>query len=114
MTTDRRSFLQTSLTGLAALASVPVLGGLAGCQQTSLPADDRARKTALPTEKLAERVTLITGAPGNVVALSSSDGVLLVDSGSSAFAQCRASKPRRRTGAHAVQHALPRRPDRRK
>src|SRR5690348_14248885 len=82
MTTDRRSFLQTSLTGLAALASVPLLGaGLEGCQQVP------SRKNALPTEKLTERVTLITGAPGNVVALSSSDGVLLVDSGSSAFAR---------------------------
>lgn len=81
MTTDRRSFLQTSLTGLAALASVPLLGaGLEGCQQVP------SRKNALPTEKLTERVTLITGAPGNVVALSSGDGVLLVDSGSSALA----------------------------
>lgn len=79
--TDRRNFLQTSLTSLAALA-------LAGCQQ--LPsreaAGTAARKAALPTEKLADRVTLITGAPGNVVVLSSADGALLVDSGSSALA----------------------------
>jgi glyoxylase-like metal-dependent hydrolase (beta-lactamase superfamily II) len=45
-----------------------------------------AGKTTLQTEKLADRVTLITGAPGNVVALSSSDGFVLVDSGSSALA----------------------------
>jgi cyclase len=86
---DRRSFLRASLSGLAVLASVPMLASLEGCQQ--LPARQpqgttTARKTALPTEKLTDRVTLITGAPGNVVALSSGDGILLVDSGSSASA----------------------------
>jgi cyclase len=89
MTTDRRSFLQTSLSGLAALASVPILG-LAGCQQLSSrqpsAATTNAPKSALSTEKLADRVTLISGTPGNVVALSSSDGILLVDSGSAALA----------------------------
>jgi glyoxylase-like metal-dependent hydrolase (beta-lactamase superfamily II) len=74
-TTDRRRFLQTGLGGLAGLASVPLLGGLAGCQ--TVP----SRTTAPTSEKLADRVTLITGAPGNVIALSSSDGVVLVDSG---------------------------------
>jgi len=93
VTTDRRNFLQTSLSGLVALASVPLLGGvLEGCQQ--LPSREQAaggstaaRKAALPTEKLADRVTLITGAPGNLVALSSGDGMVLVDSGSSELAQ---------------------------
>src|SRR5580698_575825 len=80
-TADRRSFLQASLSGLAALASVPVLASLEGCQTTAT-----AHKTALQTEKLADRVTLVTGAPGNVVALSASDGFVLVDSGSSALA----------------------------
>ena len=89
MTTDRRSFLQASLNGLAALTSVSVLGGLEGCQQ--LPSrqasgSTTSGKTALPAEKLADRVTLITGAPGNVVALSSGDGLVLVDSGSSVLA----------------------------
>jgi glyoxylase-like metal-dependent hydrolase (beta-lactamase superfamily II) len=90
MTTDRRSFLQTSLSGLAALASVPLVGGgLAGCTQVPTREQSRAtaaRKGALPIEKLTDRVTLITGAPGNLVALSSSDGVLLIDSGSSGLA----------------------------
>jgi cyclase len=89
MRTDRRSFLQSSLGGLVALASMPVLSGLEGCQQLPSrqpPGPAMARKTALPSEKLADRVTLITGAPGNVVALSSSDSILLVDSGSSALA----------------------------
>jgi len=66
-----------------ALASVPLLGGvLEGCQQVP----SAARKSALPTEKLSDRITLITGAPGNLVALSSGDGVVLVDSGSSELA----------------------------
>jgi cyclase len=80
--TDRRNFLQAGLGGLAGLA-------LAGCQGVPSPqagAAGAARSTALPSEKLTERITLITGAPGNVLALSSSDGVLLVDSGSSAMA----------------------------
>ncbi len=93
-TTDRRTFLQASLSGVAGLASVPLLGALAGCQQlpsqqptARQPAGSTSAPTpALSTEKLADRVTLITGAPGNVVALSSSDGILLVDSGSSALA----------------------------
>jgi cyclase len=72
-TTDRRRFLQTGLGGLAGLA-------LAACQQ--LPSAQRGtRKAALTTEKLTERITLLGGAPGNVVALSSSDGVVLIDSG---------------------------------
>ncbi len=77
MPTNRRSFLQGSLSGLAGLASVPLIGALPGCAQ--VPA---ARAVALPTQKLAERVTLITGAPGNVIALSAADALLLVDSGS--------------------------------
>ena len=92
---DRRSFLRASLSGLAVLASVPVLASLEGCQQvpsrqppgpTTATTTTTARKSALPTEKLSDHVTLITGAPGNLVALSSSDGILLVDSGSSASA----------------------------
>ena len=89
MTMDRRDFLQASLSGLAALACVPLVGGLEGCQQlpSRQPSGSTAvRKTALSREELADRVTLVTGAPGNVVVLSSNDGILLVDSGSSAFA----------------------------
>src|SRR5687768_11047408 len=87
-TTDRRSVLKAGLGGLAGFASVPVLGGLAGCQQLasresggSAPARTSARPAALTTEKLGERVTVIVGAPGNVIALAAEDGVVLVDSG---------------------------------
>jgi glyoxylase-like metal-dependent hydrolase (beta-lactamase superfamily II) len=84
--TDRRSFLQGSLSGLTGLASVPLLGHLAGCQQaqTRQPTGGTA---ALRSEKLTDRVSLISGAPGNVLVLSSGDGIALVDSGSSAMAK---------------------------
>ena len=82
MTIDRRSFLQAG--GLA------LVGGLAGCAQTpSQPAAGAAataQKIPLTTEKLTERITLISGVPGNVIALSSTDSVVLVDSGSAALA----------------------------
>jgi glyoxylase-like metal-dependent hydrolase (beta-lactamase superfamily II) len=89
VTTDRRKFLQASLSGLTTLASVSVLGCIEGCQQLparQTPGSTTVGQAALPTEKLADRVTLISGAPGNVVALSSGDAVVLVDSGSSALA----------------------------
>jgi cyclase len=85
MTSDRRSFLRTGLAGMASLTSLPLLGtlggALAGCQQNpARPPTGRA--TALPVEKLTDRIDVITGAPGNVIVLSSGDGVVLVDSGS--------------------------------
>ncbi len=83
---DRRSFLQASLSAVAGLVSVPLLGSLAGCQ--TLPSGQAtARKTALASEKLADRVTLLSGAPGNVIALAFDDGVVLVDSGAAESAR---------------------------
>jgi cyclase len=80
--TDRRRFLQAGLSGLAGVVSLPLVGGIAGCAQTP------SRQTsAVASEKLTERVTLITGAPGNLVALSSTDGVVLVDSGAAGSAR---------------------------
>ena len=86
MKTDRRSFLQGSLGGIAGLAAVPLIGSLAGCQ-TAPPGTAAAAPAAAPagpltTQKLAERVTLISGVPGNVLTLAANDGVLLVDTGS--------------------------------
>ncbi len=85
-TTDRRSFLQASLGGLAGLTSVPLFASLEGCQQLSARPAAAERTAPLPIEKLTERVSIVSGAPGNVVALTSSDGILLVDSGSAALA----------------------------
>jgi glyoxylase-like metal-dependent hydrolase (beta-lactamase superfamily II) len=73
--TDRRSFLQGSLGALAGAASGSLLAGR-----------PTLARTGLPIQKLTERVTVIGGAPGNVVALSAGDSVLLVDSGSAAQA----------------------------
>jgi cyclase len=86
MTSDRRTFLKTGLGGLAGLTSLPLVGSLAGCQQLPVrqsagPVHSRNAK-ALPITKVTDRVSVITGAPGNVVVLSSGDGVLMVDSGS--------------------------------
>jgi glyoxylase-like metal-dependent hydrolase (beta-lactamase superfamily II) len=85
-TTDRRGFLQASLSGLAGLASVPLLAELSGCQQ--LPSrQPTASASALTSEKLNDRVTVLSGAPGNVLVLSAGDGVVLVDSGSAEMAK---------------------------
>jgi glyoxylase-like metal-dependent hydrolase (beta-lactamase superfamily II) len=70
---DRRSFL---------LGTFAV--GLAGCQQN--PSQPQAGRTSVTTEKVTDRVSVINGAPGNVVVLDSGDGLLLVDSGSAQMA----------------------------
>jgi cyclase len=100
--TDRRSVLKAGLGGLAGVASVPLLAGLAGCQQLSsrapgsstaaaaagsTNAQTAGRAVAVSTQKLTDRVTLITGTPGNVLALASDEGVVLVDSGSASAAR---------------------------
>ena len=84
MTIDRRRFL-------AGLAVAPLAGSLVGCAQSpsrsSTDGGSRAASAAaLNTQKLTDRVTLITNAPGNVLALDTGDGVLLVDSGSAQLA----------------------------
>jgi glyoxylase-like metal-dependent hydrolase (beta-lactamase superfamily II) len=66
MTIDRRSLLKASLGGLAGLVSLPLLG---------------AGSPRLSSQLLAGKVTLISGAPGNVLALATDAGVVLVDSG---------------------------------
>jgi len=86
-TSDRRSFLQGSLSGLAGLASVPLFAELSGCQQLASREQADRQAAALPNEKLTERVAVIGGAPGNVLVLSAGDGVVLVDSGSSALSK---------------------------
>jgi cyclase len=85
---NRRSFLQGSLTGLAGLASVPLLSTLAGCQGVpSQAAATPGKASALSKAQLTERVSVVSGAPGNVVVLSAGDGLVLVDSGSAAMAK---------------------------
>jgi len=80
---DRRNFLKAGTGGLAALASVPLLGALAGCQQNPARASASGNSPSrVARSALTERVTLITNAPGNLVALQAADGLVLVDSGS--------------------------------
>ncbi len=87
--TDRRSVLKAGLGGLAGAASLPLIGGLSACARG-------ASAEPLATQALTDRVMLVTGAPGNLVALSSGDGVLLVDSGAEPMARSvQASLPAR-------------------
>ncbi|HEV2701394.1 MAG TPA: MBL fold metallo-hydrolase [Steroidobacteraceae bacterium] len=89
MRSDRRSFLQASLTGLAGLASVPILGSLAGCQTTPTQGASAAsgKVGVLTKAQLTERVSVVSGVPGNVILLKAGDGLVLVDSGSAAMAK---------------------------
>ena len=93
-TTDRRYILKTGLKGVAGLASISLLGGLSACsgdeQQAMAPQREsegasqtppQREATRLPVESLGQRLRVISAAPGNVLALSTADGVLLVDSG---------------------------------
>jgi glyoxylase-like metal-dependent hydrolase (beta-lactamase superfamily II) len=75
---SRRSFLQ----GAGGLA---LTSALAACQ-TATTREAPVPKAALTTDKLTDRVSVITGAPGNVIVVSSGDSVMLVDSGSPALA----------------------------
>jgi glyoxylase-like metal-dependent hydrolase (beta-lactamase superfamily II) len=80
---DRRKFI-------AGLASVPVAGALAGSLAGCAAAPSQsasAGNAPLSTAKLTERVSVISGAPGNVIVLASGEGVLLVDSGSADMAR---------------------------
>jgi cyclase len=70
---DRRTFLKTALIGLGGMASAPLLGAQSG-------------RAALSTEKVSDRVSVINGAPGNVVVLSDDSGIVLVDSGAANMA----------------------------
>jgi glyoxylase-like metal-dependent hydrolase (beta-lactamase superfamily II) len=80
-TQNRRAFLRSSAGGLAGLASASLLGGLGGCQ--TLP----ARVARLPVQRLDERISVISGAPGNVLVFAAGDGAVLVDSGSAQLAR---------------------------
>ncbi len=75
--TDRRRVLA----GLAGIASLPFAGAWAdtrhGAAGHSVPASG-----ALAVQRLTDRISLITGAPGNLVVLNTGEGLVMVDSGS--------------------------------
>ena len=81
MTTSRRSVL----TGLAAFASLPFAGALADSRQAT-PRPAPGDSDPLPVQRLTDRISVITGAPGNVIVHASGDGLVLVDSGSAELA----------------------------
>lgn len=84
--TDRRFILKAGL----GLASMPLLVGVAGCSREEESAQDVTQitpePTRLPTQALNDRVTLVQEAPGNVLALTTLEGLMLIDSGSAALA----------------------------
>ncbi len=82
---DRRDFIRSGLGGIAGLAAVPMLGVLTGCAQNP-GRPQGARTAALAVQKVTDRVSVISGAPGNVTVLTDASGLLLVDSGSEALA----------------------------
>jgi cyclase len=86
---DRRGFLKSGAGALAGLSSLPLLGALSGCQGAptrSAGGAGRARAARIQTQPLGGRVNVISGVPGNIIALRADDGVLLVDSGSAQLA----------------------------
>jgi len=76
MTQQRREFLKIAAGGLAGLAAGPLLAAQAGS----------ARPAPLAVASLGARVRVISNVPGNVLALDTGNGLLLVDSGSTALA----------------------------
>jgi len=69
---DRRHLLKTGLGVAAGFVPAPLWA---------------AQASKLPTQALAGKATLISGAPGNVIAVNTSAGVVLVDSGAAELAR---------------------------
>ena len=83
---ERRNILKAGL----GIASAPLLGGLTACsseQEVQQETPVTPTPTRLPTVALSDTVSLISAAPGNVLALSTEEnGLVLIDSGSAALA----------------------------
>src|SRR5690606_24879148 len=91
--TGRRSLLKAGLFGCAGFAVAPLLGLTASrtswAQQAGTAAANGAAGAAgagggaarASVTALSDRLTLVSGVPGNVLALAADDGVVLVDSG---------------------------------
>jgi cyclase len=74
---------------MAGMATLPVLGSLASCsreQEQGKGQPSVAAPSILPVEKLTDRISMITGAPGNILVLNAGEGAVLVDSGAAAYA----------------------------
>ncbi len=68
---NRRSLLKSAVGGLAGLALAPYAADVFGAGKSAKP----------ETIRLNDKLALISGVGGNVVALTADDGVLLVDTG---------------------------------
>lgn len=85
---QRRQILKAGLS----LVSAPLLAGLSGCsreeqaQESQLATETATPPTRLPIESLSDSVSVISGAPGNVLVLETGEGLMLVDSGSNDLA----------------------------
>jgi cyclase len=75
-TLNRRNLLRASLAGAVSLSAGGMLSALG-----TRAAHGAAKRAALKVTPLADDLLLIEGAGGNVVAATSTDGVLLVDGG---------------------------------
>jgi cyclase len=86
---DRRSVINTGLRSMAGMAVLPVLGNLVACSGQQEQVSDQSFTSVpsnLPVQGLTDRISLVTGAPGNIVVLRTNDGAVLVDSGAAAYA----------------------------
>lgn len=68
----RRNILKAGATGVAALIAAPLFG---------------AQSSKVSTLALTDKLSVIAGAPGNVIALNGADGIVLVDSGAADMAR---------------------------
>ncbi len=121
MGNDRRKFLKAGLGGLAGLGSLPLVGSLAGCatqpvgESAGTPRSRPPGRRRCPIAKVTERIRVHRlERQAMCVVLDAGDGLLLVDAGSLELAPAVQKSLGRGKVAQAVQHALPRRPDRRK
>jgi cyclase len=86
---DRRSVIRTGLRGVAGLTALPVLGNLASCSRQQDPATEQQAVNVpevLTVTRLTDRISLIEGAPGNLLVLNDGQGAVLVDSGATPYA----------------------------
>ena len=81
---SRRNILNAGI----GLASTPLLIGLTACsrEDAQIAAVAEVAPVLLPIEFLTDTISIISGAPGNVLALTTDEGLMLVDSGSAALA----------------------------
>jgi len=113
MNRSRRFILKTLVGSGAALASPAWMSGAGALlPRLALAREHGEERVAAPTvEPLADNLALIAGAGGNVIALTGTDGVLLVDTGApdrtQALLKAVATLPGARAGKSATRSGAP-------